>query len=106
MLLKNFENHDAAVNKFVAIDFTDDSQWSIQVDASAVVGGTPNYTILGSNISMLEADMKPYRSASSNVPLTEGVDSESFRYRFFGLKYLANGATGVVKIYFERKLDK
>lgn len=101
-----FDNHNAADDLFFSEKFGDDSMWSLDPKSDGVSGGTPSYTVLASNISKDEADMKPYRPTSIDVPLAEPVDSESFRFEFFGIKYLANGATGTLDFYIKKKLDR
>lgn len=104
--IPEFDNHNAATSFFHGEKFGDDSMWSLQAKTSAVVGGAPTYSVMGSNISANVADMEPYRTTSENVPLNTPVDSESFPYEFIGIDYVSNGATGNFDFYLKKKLDR
>ena len=105
--IPEFRNHDASQDLFLGTEFGDDSMWSIQPDISGLtVEGTGKYTIYASNVSKNEAEMIPYRDLSNNVAIGTSIDSESFRYRYWGIKYEAGTSEGVLNIYLERKQDK
>lgn len=104
--IQQFLDHDATANKFVSFAFGQDSMWSLDPVITGGAGGTAKYTIYASNHSLLEADMKPYRIASTDVPIAEQIDSESFRFLNIGIKYTAGDATGILNIFIEKKLDK
>ncbi len=101
-----FLDHDATQDKFVSFEFGSDSMWSIHPDISSVTPGTGKYTILAGNIDTLEVNMVPYRTLSEDLSLSDPIDSESFRFRYFGIKYTAGTATGTLNIYLEQKIDK
>lgn len=104
--IPEFDDHDADTDLFFSKEFGDDTMWSIHPDISAVTPGDGAYTILASDISGAEADMIEYRPLSfKDVLLSDGVDSESFRYRFFGIKYTAGTATGTLNMYLHQKKD-
>lgn len=107
-VIADLEDHDASNDVFLGLNFGSDSMWSLQpIFDGGGSAGTATYTILAGNKSKLEADMIEYRpTISTDVPIIEGVDSESFRYKFWGLKYTAGTATGVLNFWLEKKLDK
>lgn len=104
--IEDFDNHDASQDKFASFKFGDDSMWSLQAKTSGVSGGDPRYTVMGSNISLNLADMDIYRPKSNSVALGVAVDSKSFPYKFMGIQYNANTATGNLDFYFEQKKDQ
>ena len=104
--IEGFLDHDATQDKFVSFEFGADSMFSIHPDISSVTPGDGVYTILAGDIDTAEANMIPYTPSSANIPLDEPCDSESFRFRYFGIKYVAGTATGTLNIYLEQKLDK
>ena len=108
-LIAELKDHDASNDVFLGIDFGSDSMWSLQpIFDGGGVPDTAKYTILAGNKSKLEADMIEYRpSISTDVDIVDGVDSESFRYKFWGIKYTAGwSTTGTLNFWLERKLDK
>lgn len=104
--IPGFVNHDASQDLFSSFEFGTDSMWSIQPDISSMTVGDAKYTILASNISADEADMIPYRSTTLDEPISNALDSESFRFRYFAVKYTAGTATGSLTIHWQQKLDK
>lgn len=91
---------NAANDAFGSFENHHSSPWSIQADVNNVVaGGTPQYTVMVSNVSLLEADMKPYRPETSNVALADIVADAMLAFRYVGIKYTANGATGTLTFY-------
>lgn len=104
--IPEFDDHDASQDLFVAMEFGSDSMFSIHPDVSSVTVEDAKYTILASNIDKTEANMVPYRPDSNNIPISEPSDSESFRFRYFAIKYVAGSATGTLNIYLVRKQDR
>ena len=104
--IPEFNNHDASLDLFFVKEFGDDSMWSLNPDVTSAVTGTGKYTILASNFSQVEGEMVEYRSLSTDVPIGYSIDSESFRFRYFAIKYTAGTATGVLNIYFEQTKDQ
>lgn len=106
MIFKGLNGVDASVDVFASMPNDNTSPWSLQVDASAVTGGTPSYTILVSNKSALVGDMVALRPAMSNVSLADVVSDVFLAFKWVGIQYTANGAAGTVTFYFNQSAEK
>jgi hypothetical protein len=106
MIFPGTGNIDASADFFLAMQNHNSSPWSLQADALSVIGGTPQYTVMVSNISDAEADMKALRPETSNVALADIISDAFLAFKYVAIKYTANGATGTLTFYFEQKAEK
>lgn len=85
---------------------------SIQVDTNLMTDAvSPNITVMGSNISLLEADMVAVRDEALNsgaVNLQTPFVKAFFPYKYIGVKYVANtnAGAGTFTVMIEQKSQK
>lgn len=105
MIFSGFNDVDCSSDIFSSEEFGDKSfLFSIQIDKSKMVNSeSANYSIMGSNISGLEADMVSLKSDSSSIPLVNAFTNDNFPFKYIGIKYTAGQATGTISILWERK---
>lgn len=104
---KIIDGADATVDVLHQFTWGDDSMWALQPASASP--GTSTYTILASIKTgvLVEADYFEYRpTTATNVDMTNAVDSESFRFRYFAIKYTAGTATGTYDFWLEKKEDR
>jgi hypothetical protein len=92
------ENADIFASQEFSPNSSDSMSVSLQVDTTLMTDKTsPNYTVMGSNISGNAADMVPVKDEFGvSGPLAVGVPwvKNSFPFKYIGIQYTANGNIG------------
>lgn len=106
------ENADAFAAEEFSPSFSDTMTLSVQVDTSAMDNpSTGNFTVMGSNKSIAEADMVAVRDEVGNsgsfaigVPFVRA----NFPFQYIGIKYEKNGnaGSGNVTMLVEKKVQR
>lgn len=96
---------DATDDKFCSAEMQKSTPFSIQVKTASVSGGSPKYSVMGSNVSSDEADMVSLGPSSEDIPLADTYEGTYFPFKFIGIKYEAGGTSaGTYAIHFETKM--
>ncbi len=112
----DFTNAPENADKYSAQAFSpscsDSMSVAIQIDTNSMGNaGSGNYTVLGSNVSALEADMIPVKDesgSSGSFAMGTAFVKQFFPYKYIGIKYAANGdvAAGTFSVKYETKVQR
>lgn len=107
MIFSGYNDVDASADLFNSDEFDTDqksSLYSVQADLTKVVAPEgASYSVMGSNVSGLEADMVIVRPDAQNIPIANPFVAEFFAFKYIAIKYVANGASGTITFNWERK---
>lgn len=96
-VLQIISNADASLDSFTVVKMVNEP-FSIDAKFSTIVG-SPTWTLMVSNVGVLEADFKPYRSDTTNMTMITSIQKASFNFEYLAIKYTPNGATGTYSFY-------
>lgn len=90
---------NANANNFIKFS-NPQAAFSIDAEINDILTGTPTWTLLVSNIGDVESNFKEYSTKTTNMLLSDCVESlDIIPFAFIGVKFNSNTSTGTYSFF-------
>lgn len=86
---------DADTDSFTEI-ITPAGAFTIDAKVSDITTGSPTWTLLVSNTGGDEADYKDYAPETTDMAITDAIQSDKLNFKYIAIKYTSNSSTGLI----------